>query len=232
VDDILIHPRDRDLILATHGRSIWIADDITPLEQLKPPGNTLGNQDLVLFDPRPATLWKNDPQAQRRAANREFKGQNPQGGTAISVWARSDMGAGKLEFLLNNQVASTMDVQIKAGMNRFQWAMRGPAPAGGGRGGRSAGGEDGAARVAAQAAPAGNAGAPNAPAAASVPFVAGGRGVGGGGGGGAGGGGRFGGGVPVGPLLEPGTYIVRLTAGSQTLTSSVTVLEDIWMRPQ
>ena len=36
VDDILIHPRDRDLIVATHGRSIWIADDITPLEQLKP----------------------------------------------------------------------------------------------------------------------------------------------------------------------------------------------------
>ena len=39
VDDILIHPRDRDLIVATHGRSIWIADDITPLEQLKPAGN-------------------------------------------------------------------------------------------------------------------------------------------------------------------------------------------------
>ena len=39
------------------------------------------------------------------------------------------MGAGKVEFLLNNVVVSTMDVQIKAGMNRFQWPMRGPAPA-------------------------------------------------------------------------------------------------------
>ena len=38
------------------------------------------------------------------------------------------MGAGKIEFLDNNQVASTMDVEIKAGMNRFQWNMRGPAP--------------------------------------------------------------------------------------------------------
>ena len=35
-DDILIHPRDGDLIVASHGRSIWIADDITPLEQLTP----------------------------------------------------------------------------------------------------------------------------------------------------------------------------------------------------
>jgi hypothetical protein len=64
--------------------------------------------------------------------------------------------------------------------------------------------------------------------ATGVPFVAsGGRGGGGGGGGGFGG---FGGGT--GALLEPGAYMVRLTVGGQTLTSSVTVLEDIWMRPQ
>ncbi len=34
VDDIVIHPRDNDLVVGTHGRSIWIMDDITPLEQL------------------------------------------------------------------------------------------------------------------------------------------------------------------------------------------------------
>ena len=34
VDDIQIHPRDNDLILATHGRSVWILDDISPLEQM------------------------------------------------------------------------------------------------------------------------------------------------------------------------------------------------------
>jgi len=53
-----------------------------------------------------------------------------------------------------------------------------------------------------------------------VPFVGGGRAGGGfGGGGGA-------------VMVEPGTYMVRLTVGSQTLTSSVVVLEDTWMRPQ
>src|ERR1022692_2714504 len=139
VDDILIHPGERDLIVGTHGRSIYIADDITPLEQLKP---LSGTKELTLFDPRPATLWKNDPQAQRHGTNRQFQAKNPQGGTAIHVLAKSDMGAGKLEFLLNTAVVSTMDVQIKAGMNRFQWPMRGPVPAstgtvtgsGGGRG--------------------------------------------------------------------------------------------------
>ena len=30
VRDIAIHPRDHDLVLATHGRGIWIVDDLTP----------------------------------------------------------------------------------------------------------------------------------------------------------------------------------------------------------
>ena len=34
IDDILVHPRDNDLIVGTHGRSIWIIDDITALQQL------------------------------------------------------------------------------------------------------------------------------------------------------------------------------------------------------
>jgi hypothetical protein len=56
-----------------------------------------------------------------------------------------------------------------------------------------------------------------------VPFVAGGRG---------GGGGGFGGGAVTGGPVEPGSYMVRLTAGDKTFTTSVQVLEDIWMRPQ
>jgi photosystem II stability/assembly factor-like uncharacterized protein len=267
VDDILIHPRDRDLIIATHGRSIWICDDITPLEQLKA-GDTA---DLKLFDPRPVVLWKNDPQAQRHSANRDFKGQNPQGGTAISIWSKSALGAAKVDFLNNNNVVSTMDVDLKEGLNRVQWGVRGIPPAAGtngaGRGGRRGGGGDtaGANPPAAPAAAADTAatqggGRGGRGAGGPIPFVlSGGRGGGGGGGGGGansftglppvtppagagpgqggggGGGGGFGGfgfGAAAAPILEPGTYMVRLTAGEKTLSSSVIVLEDIWMRPQ
>jgi hypothetical protein len=217
VDDILIHPRDRDLIIGTHGRSIWIADDISPLEHLKPGMDA----NLVLFDPRPAILWKNDPSAQRHAANRDFKAQNPQGGTAVSIWAKSDLGKGKIEFLQNDKVVSTMDVDLKTGMNRYQWNMRGPAPPAtpgrGGRGGGGGGGGGGRGQL-----------EHNGPAPeGGIPFVAAGRG-----GGGGGGGGGFGGGTPQGPLLEPGTFMVRLTVGSETRMSSVDLLDDIWMRPQ
>src|SRR3954453_10367125 len=40
-------------------------------------------------------------------------------GVAIHILAKSDVGAGRLEFLQNNKVVSTMDVSIKAGMNSF-----------------------------------------------------------------------------------------------------------------
>ena len=229
VDDILIHPRDRDLIVATHGRSIWICDDITPLEQLKS-----AKSDVKLFDPRPAVLWKNDAQAQRHASNREFKATNPQGGTAINILSKAAMGAGKLEFLQGTTVASTMNVDIKAGMNRFQWPMTRVPTAGAtanaaggggrraGRGGQTAAGEPGAAANpdAQQAFQGGGGGGGGRRGGATgVPFVAG---------GGRGGGGGFGGGGPV----DPGIYMVKLTIGSQTFHSSVDVLEDVWLKAQ
>ncbi len=231
VDDILIHPRDRDLIIGTHGRSIWICDDISPLEQMKK-----AKTELTLFDPRPAIQWKNDAMAQRHAANREFKATNPQGGTAVNVLAKSDLGPGKLEFLQGTTVASTMNVEIKAGMNRFQWNMQKPAGAGatagngrGGRnGGRNGGGRGGNADAAdanaeqPQGGGGGGGGGRRGGGFNGVPFVSGGRGGGGGGGGG------FGGGGPV----EPGVYMIRLTVGDHVLKSSVDVLEDTWMRPQ
>src|SRR5262249_803131 len=53
-DDIFIPPRDGDVIVATHGRSLWIADDITPLQQFTP---SVASQDVVLFESRPAIAY-------------------------------------------------------------------------------------------------------------------------------------------------------------------------------
>jgi len=51
IHDIVVHPRENDLILATHGRSLWILDDATALQQLNV--ETLA-RDAHLFDIRPA----------------------------------------------------------------------------------------------------------------------------------------------------------------------------------
>jgi hypothetical protein len=54
VDDIQIHARENDLVLATHGRSIWVLDDLTPLEKMDA---SLATSGITFFAPRTATLW-------------------------------------------------------------------------------------------------------------------------------------------------------------------------------
>jgi photosystem II stability/assembly factor-like uncharacterized protein len=54
VDDIVIHPRENDLVVGTHGRSMWILDDITPLEEMT---TEVLAADTHLFGSRRATMW-------------------------------------------------------------------------------------------------------------------------------------------------------------------------------
>ena len=54
VHDLVVHPRDNDLVAATHGRGLYILDDITPLQQMT---QKVLESDAHLFDQRPATLW-------------------------------------------------------------------------------------------------------------------------------------------------------------------------------
>src|SRR5207237_766539 len=51
VRDLAVQPRDSDLVIATHGRGIWIVDDITPLRKLTP---ELASQDAAFVSARPA----------------------------------------------------------------------------------------------------------------------------------------------------------------------------------
>lgn len=78
--DLLIH--DDDLIVATHGRSIWILDDITPLRRLA--GASV--QQAVLVDPRPAyrvplSTWSDTP-----IPPDEPLGENPPAGAIIDYY--------------------------------------------------------------------------------------------------------------------------------------------------
>ena len=88
IDDILVHPRDNDLILGTHGRSIYIMDDITALQQMTDGRHRKCR--CVLFDIRPATAWVSDIQKSILVEGRRFfRGQNPAQGSAISYWLKS-----------------------------------------------------------------------------------------------------------------------------------------------
>jgi photosystem II stability/assembly factor-like uncharacterized protein len=140
IDDILVHPRDNDLVLGTHGRSIWIIDDITPLQQMT---EAVTAADAHLFEVRRATAWANDiTKANGFGADKHFRGQNPQGGTAISYYLKA-APTGDVKITISDsagRVVREMDGTKEAGLNRVQWNLAPTAVLGGrgigGRGGR------------------------------------------------------------------------------------------------
>jgi photosystem II stability/assembly factor-like uncharacterized protein len=84
VEDLVIHPREHDLVAGTHGRSIWILDDISPLSQLTP---EIVRSAFHVFTPMPARpryrlayggLW----------SDRKFIAANPPMGAVITYWIR------------------------------------------------------------------------------------------------------------------------------------------------
>jgi len=89
VDDILIHPRDHDLIVATHGRSLFIVDDIRPLEQLT---ETVMGTKAHLFPIADAHGFEPLPGWVDWGGTSVFRGQNPPIGALIDVWVKEYSG--------------------------------------------------------------------------------------------------------------------------------------------
>jgi photosystem II stability/assembly factor-like uncharacterized protein len=130
VDDILVHPRDNDLIVGTHGRSIWILDDITPLQQLSEQATTAENH---VFDVRPAIAYVNDIQRSISVEGaKNFRGANPERGTAISYFLKNAAAADVTITIsdVTGREIRTMEGPKEAGLHRVQWNLS----AGGGRG--------------------------------------------------------------------------------------------------
>ncbi len=81
VNDLVI--KNTDLVVATHGRSFWVLDDITPLEQYR---DSIPQQEAHLFTPAPAnhTVFHGSPFA-------ASAGKNPPGGAVISYWLKASL---------------------------------------------------------------------------------------------------------------------------------------------
>lgn len=128
VDDIAIHPRENDLILATHGRSVWILDSISALEQMT---GKVAESSLQAFDVRPATMWR---MARKRDfdAHDVFIGANPPNGAIIDFWtkAKADTKDVKIAILdaAGKAVASVRPTSVDAGVNRVVWGLRSDRP--------------------------------------------------------------------------------------------------------
>jgi photosystem II stability/assembly factor-like uncharacterized protein len=173
-NDLLIHPRDNDLVLGTHGRGIWILDKINALQELTP---------QVIASP--SHLFTIAPAYQIRQTNLKahtgdmwFRGENPANGALVDYWIGAPGIAPTVTVHTSSgQLVNTLRGTGNRGVNRTVWNLREtdlPIRAGG------SGDDD---------APAGGASTP-------------------------------------GPLVAPGTYLVRLVVGGRTLEQKVEVRED------
>jgi photosystem II stability/assembly factor-like uncharacterized protein len=211
VHDILVHPRDPDLIIGTHGRGIWVMDDISGLQQITP---QIAAAPAHLFANEIGTQWVIQ-EGMDGAGLHAFAGENPTRAAVINYWlAPSVTGDVSVEIADGaGQVVRRATVPAVAGLNKFEWDMR-VTPAA-----PSASAADAASAGQARAGGAAPAGQGRAAGAGGAGQGRG-RGVGGGGGGG----GRGGGGG--GALAAAGIYRVRLTANGQVYVGSIRVRKD------
>lgn len=127
IHDIVIHPRDPDIIIGTHGRGIWIMDDITGLQQLTP---EVEKSSAHLFDNEIATKWLSiNPQG--RGGSFAFVGENPTKNAVINYYLGSEI-AGPVTMKIRDITGKlarnfTID-KPRPGINKLQWDMRFDAP--------------------------------------------------------------------------------------------------------
>ena len=200
--DLWIH--DNDLIVATHGRSFWVLDDISPLREMAP---SISRSAAHLFKPAPAIRIRRDTNTDTPLPADEPTGENPPDGAVIDYYlANVSSGPAVLEILdaqdklvrryssddKPEQTQAEVEKQLipldwlkpqrtlsaDPGMHRWVWDLRYPPPI-------STLHEYPISAV------------PN-----GTP--------------------RY----PLGPLVLPGTYSVRLTAGGVTRTAELTVKMD------
>ena len=127
VRDVVVHPRDHDLLIATHGRGLYIVDDITPLRKLT---HEVVQKDVAFLESRPAPMvipaFEFD-----FSGDQEFLGQNPPEAAAIVYYLKKRHMIGDLKLEVydsTGKLISTVPGGKRKGLNRVYWPMRLPPP--------------------------------------------------------------------------------------------------------
>ncbi|MBK8068339.1 MAG: hypothetical protein IPK27_12130 [Rhodanobacteraceae bacterium] len=158
VMDMALHPREHDLVLATHGRGMYVIDDVDTLRRLAREGAPTAA--LAALDSTPGILYQSQqPVGARFPGNAEFSGENPPYGATLSFWV-NDAGvphpdaererarlaalkppAGKdakdsdkpkpLRVEIRDGAGKLVrhaEVEVKQGLNRWTWDLAHTAP--------------------------------------------------------------------------------------------------------
>ena len=139
IHDLVV--KDDDLVVATHGRSFWVLDDLTPLRQVN---DQVAQADMKLYEPQTAVRLHYPEEVDTRQA----AGTNPPPGAIIDYYFKdAPKGEVTLEILdaqgkadpasleqgeeggrattgMARPGAAAKTIPAKEGMNRFAWDLR------------------------------------------------------------------------------------------------------------
>ncbi len=129
IHDLRIHPRDRELIAATHGRSIWVVA-IAALEQL---ADSVMSQRAHFFQPGVAFAYAQRT-TQEWNGNKIYLADNPEYGATLDYRLAAAAPSDTARIVITDvrgDVVRRLNGTALAGMNRVVWDLRGmPRPLG------------------------------------------------------------------------------------------------------
>ena len=125
VHDILVHPRENDLILATHGRSVWIFDDAAPIQRMN---SDILKSNTYLFPVRPGLRFATR-MSRYGIGDKAFAGPNPPYGALITYYLKEkpdEKTTVKVQIFdsSGNLIRDLEKPAREKGLNRATWNLR------------------------------------------------------------------------------------------------------------
>jgi photosystem II stability/assembly factor-like uncharacterized protein len=123
VRDFAIQPRTNDLVVATHGRGIWIVDDITPLRSLSP---DLLTKEADFVSARPVQQQRIEANGGWANGAAVYVGDNPPDAAIITYYQKTRHLFGKLKIEVldsTGRVVDDLPASKRPGLNRVNWSM-------------------------------------------------------------------------------------------------------------
>ena len=118
INDLVIHPRENDLVVGTFGRGFFITD-ISPLQELT---STVLSKKVHLFDIEPKVQWVMPSQPATSAQN--FAGENEPAGAVVNYYLKEEMpGNARIQIYSGSVLINAMAGPAEAGLNSVQWYM-------------------------------------------------------------------------------------------------------------